>query len=389
MKQHLKWGLSSYYALIFMGGASFFSYIGLYYAHIKLSDTQIGLIAAFGPLIGLISQPIWGSLADRSTNKTPIIGWTLAGTALATWLIPLAGNNFSGIVAAVAALGFFSSATLPISDSVTLELAQQNGFKFSTVRTAGSLGFAIMAFVAGNIFDQNIMYIFPLFFIIRLATLVNLCWVPPVAGHPKTAAQARFLDLFRDRKLVYIYIYVFLLSCTLGFFNAFNAIYCKRLGIPLSLVGLGITVGSFSQFPFMLFFNRIYKRLGIVKILLIAGAVYVLRWILYATFLNAATVVPIWTLHGFNFIILYLCLAEYVSHTVPPELRTRGQVMNTIMLMGLSTIVGSSLGGWASSRVGLQIVFAAGAVLCLAVLIWFALVTKYSKAFREPKKMVI
>ncbi len=382
-KKSNRWVLAIYYSLIFMGGAGFYSYIGLYYAQIHLNNAQIGIIASVGGVIGLLVQPLWGSLADRSPNKNVILQVALALSAITTWLLPLAGADFWLVIAATAVMGVFGSAIHPLGDSIALELAQQEKFKFSTVRTVGSLGFALMAAIAGKIFAADIGYIFPLFFLFRVGAFFNVYFVPPVAGQARTKSTARLRTLFQDTKLVVFYCYIFLLSSTFGFFNSFHAIYSKQMGIGTELVGLGIMAGSLSQFPFMIFFDKLYQKLGIVKILLISGLVYTLRWALLVVGFGPATIIPLWMLHGFNYIVLYLSLAEYISRNAPPELRTRGQVMNAMVLSGLSSIIGSSLGGAVAAAIGIRATFMASAVLCSVVVCGFLIVIRWLPAFRQ------
>lgn len=169
-----------------------------------------------------------------------------------------------------------------------------------------------------------------------------------------------------------MYGYVFVLSATMGYFHSFHAIYSEQVGIPIELIGLGVMIGSLSQFPFMIFFERIYRKFGITKILIASGAVLVLRWFLYWGCLNEATLLFLWALHGCTYIVIYLSLADYVAHNVPKRLHTRGQMMNNIALSGPSAVLGGSLGGFFSDMFGLDTVFLACALIAFAAVIAFS-----------------
>ncbi|NLW55122.1 MAG: MFS transporter [Firmicutes bacterium] len=366
--------LALLYAIIFMSRGGYFYYIGLYYSTLQLSNAEIGLLSSIGALVGLVGQPLWGSITDYAPNKNRILQLTLLMTALAVCLLPLSGRNFLLLILAAAFLGFFDNTVTPLSDSIAIELAHKSGFKFSVIRTIGSVGFAVMAALAGKIFARNILYLFVVFALFRLLAFLVSFLIPPVKGYRKEEKPARLWEIFQDKKLTYIYVYVFILSCTNGFFSSFHAIYSQEVGIGTELLGIGIALGSFSQFPFMLLFDRLYQRLGIVKILLISGMIYSLRWFLYATALTPATLLLLWALHGGTFIVLYLCLAEYVSTSVAPELRTRGQMVNAMILTGISSILGATGGGLCAQWIGvgstffLSALFSAGAVLSFYVL---------------------
>src|SRR5690606_19133991 len=122
-----------------------------------------------------------------------------------------------------------------------------------------------------------------------------------------------------------LYAFTFILSATVGFFYSFHAIYSQEQGISLEIIGIGFAVGSVSQFPFMLWFDRLYKKFGIMRILLFSGLIHVVRWLLYATALTPETVILVWVLHGGTYILFYLCLAEYVNTHVMKELKATGQ----------------------------------------------------------------
>jgi PPP family 3-phenylpropionic acid transporter len=375
---------SIYYALLYMAGGGYIAYIGLYYAQLHLDNTRIGLMISLGLFVGLLAQPVWGTISDRSRNKTAILTGLIFIHAAVIWLIPLAGQSFWLLIMATAVVHLFGSSIHPMGDSIVLEIAKKEGFKFSTVRFIGSVGFALMAAIAGQVFTINLGYIFLLFFIIRILTGLVSFFIPKVEGYQKREEEKdSFFELFKDRKLNIYYIFVFLLSITAGFFSAFHSIYSRQAGISTELIGLGVMIGSFSQFPFMIFFDWFNKKLGINLILIISGFVHVLRWFLYSFCLNSHTFLFIWVLHGMTFIVLYLCLADYVSHNVPKRLKTRGQMMNSIVLIGASSIIGGTIGGFFSDAFDLKITFFVCSIMCLTALAGFMILINLLPEFKK------
>ena len=88
--------------------------------------------------------------------------------------------------------------------------------------------------------------------------------------------------------------------------------------------------------------------------------------------LNTFTFYITWLLHGSCYIVFYLCLADYVSRTVEPELRASGQAMNALVISGVSRIIGSGLGGLAAGVIGLGPTFLGAAVLCSVAAVIYA-----------------
>lgn len=366
--------VSSYYIIAFMATACISAYIGIYFSEIGLSNAQIGVINAVMAAVALVSQPLIGTISDRSERKNCILIVTLLLSGLTTWLIPLAKREFLPILAATSIFSFFHSTVNPLSDTIAIDLANRFGFMFSRVRMAGSLGFAIMSAVAGKIFSSDIAFLFTAYFVFRMLAFGVAFMLPPVQGYKNSENQPGFMNLFKDSKLMIIYGYAFILSCTNGFFTSFNTIYSREVGISLDIIGIGVMIGSISQFPFMAAFDMIYRKFGLTNLFLVSGVAFAVRWMLYATSLNSGTIFLLWAIHGFNYVILYLCLTQYVSVRVPKELQTRGQMMNTIILMGISAIIGGYFGGVISTYVGLRIVFLGCSVLSfITVLIFFGI----------------
>jgi PPP family 3-phenylpropionic acid transporter len=378
--------ISVYYALIFMSGGAFHSYIGLYYAHINLGNAEIGILTSVSALVALAAQPLWGTISDRARYKNRILMICLLLSSATIWLMPASGNLLWLLFTTTAVFFFFQCAISPLSDAITLELAAEEDFSFSRIRTVGSFGFAIMAGIAGKIFDNGISYIFIVFSVLIFAAFLLSFFIPKVKGHQSGKSKVNLVELFRDKKLVFIYIYVFILSSTLGFFQSFHAVYSQSLGISTQLIGIGVMVGSFSQFPFMIFFDRIYKKFGIVNIILFSGVIYAVRWLLFGTVLTPATLIVIWALHGFNYIVLYLCLAEYVNSNVIKELKTSGQMMNSIILLGISKVFGGSAGGFLSSAIGIGRTVLICSAVSIAAVAGFLAVVKFSPAFESNIK---
>jgi MFS transporter, PPP family, 3-phenylpropionic acid transporter len=381
--------ISSYYAFIYMSVGAYTSYISLYYEAMNLNEKEIGILVSLSSVVALLAQPYWGIQADRAKKKNTILIICLLCSGLSIWFIPLAGSNFWILMAATTVFGIFQCAVNPLSDTIALELSANGTFRFPIVRTIGSLGYAVMSAIAGWIFNLSISYIFAVFSALMILSVIHCKWIPTVGGHQKGTTNVRLVELFKNKRLLYIYLFTFTISCTLGFFFSFHAIYSKAQGIGTDVIGLGVMLGSLSQFPFMIFFERIYQTFGILKILLFAGLIHVIRWFLFAVALNKTTILLIWILHGGTYIVLYLCLAEYANRYVAKELRASVQMMNSLIMMGASKIVGGIAGGFFAAKYGFSLSFAVCSAICLLAVIGFFMTVKISSVFNEdPEKVV-
>lgn len=370
-----------YYGLIFMANSSFISYVSLFYAEVNISDSQIGILTSSGAVMAVIANPFWGVRGDRSKTKNTVLKICLLAAGCTVWLFPLFGAHFAMLFLIVCLFFFFQAAINPLSDAITLELATKENFSFSKVRTAGSLGYAIMAMVTGTLIEYHINFIFILYsFLILVALLVFSTKIPKIRGYQTPQQKIKFWEVLKSPSLRKIYLYVLILSSGFGFFISFHALYSVEQGISVGLLGIGIMIGSFSQFPFMLLFDKLYAKFGIRKIILISGLFNVVRWGLYAVWLNSYTVLFLWVLHGGTFIIIYLCLAEYVFRSVRDELKVSGQMMNFIILQGAGQLIGGIVGGVLADMFSYDFVFGIVSITSLLGVVYFWFSTRRNPA---------
>jgi len=371
--------LALYYSFIFMAGSMINAYINVYFAEINFDYTQIGILSSAGSFISIISQPIWGTLSDKSENKNNILKIIIFGAVSTLWFTPLAGKNFMWVIVGVLLFNFFNKALSPINDTIAMDLSLKHNFKFSTIRLIGSLGYAVMTAIGGKIVAVNTVYMFYVCFIFMCVSFIISFYIPNVKGFKHGEEQKSFFELFKDKRLIKIYFYTFVLSSTTAFFQSFHAIYSKNVGIGLDVLGIGIMIGSLSQFPIMFIFDKVFKKVGLVNLMTISGLAHGIRWILYGTIFSAQNILFIWLMHGLNYMLLYLCLVDYVQKNVPKELHTRGQVMNTLTLFGYSAVIGSYFGGNMAKSLGVEKVFIICGFICISAAIIFYISEKKIK----------
>ena len=126
----------------------FFPYFSLYLKeNAGLSGTQLGWILAIVPLVSIITQPLWGQVADRTGARSRIVAFLSVGSALGyLWLA--GANGFVAIVLATLALAFFGAAVLPIVISVSLASLRDAGpHAFGFVRVWGTVGYFFLVLI--------------------------------------------------------------------------------------------------------------------------------------------------------------------------------------------------------------------------------------------------
>ncbi|MCH7707494.1 MAG: MFS transporter [Myxococcales bacterium] len=128
-----------------LGGLGvWFPFISLYLdENLGLSGIQLGMAIALIPLVGILAQPFWGQISDRSGSRARVLALLALCSAGGYAMLSLP-TSFVGISLAIAGLALFSSALIPMYVSVTLALTGDgNPRSFGLVRMWGTIGFLI------------------------------------------------------------------------------------------------------------------------------------------------------------------------------------------------------------------------------------------------------
>ncbi|MGZ9144149.1 MAG: MFS transporter, partial [Candidatus Binatia bacterium] len=126
----------------------FYPYFALYLReNAGLTGTQVGMVLAISPLIGMIAQPFWGQVADRTGARTRVLAFLTLGTALG-YLGLGAATSFQSILLATSALALVGTAVFPLMTSVSLAILRDSGrHAFGRVRGWGTIGYFILVLV--------------------------------------------------------------------------------------------------------------------------------------------------------------------------------------------------------------------------------------------------
>jgi len=126
----------------------FYPYFALYLReNAGLSGTEVGMILAISPLIGMVAGPFWGRLADRTGARSYLLALLTLGTALGYLGLGIA-QGFWSIVLATAALAVVGTAVFPLMTSVSLAILRDAGsHAFGRVRMWGTVGYFILILI--------------------------------------------------------------------------------------------------------------------------------------------------------------------------------------------------------------------------------------------------
>ena len=359
-----------HYALIYSLVACYSTFVPLYFSYQGFSKSAIGVLLAVGPAIAMAMQPVWGMAGDRAKSKNSILKIMLAGSGLAILLYVIPAN-FYIMIAFVAVFTFFQGSINPMSDVISLEYLESTRWEYGPVRLAGSLGYAVTAVIAGAAARWNIANVF---FMYSAITLIAFLWVnklPTIKGHRIAKSSVHIWELKSNRKLMILLCFNLLIFATLGYNTNFFPIFYKQMGADTSLIGICMFIQAVSEVPFLLFANRVLKKLGIEATLISAVFLMGVRWLLLHFALSIYIVPVICILNGISYVVVTYCMVTYINQV---ELRASGQILNGLVTFIGTSINGSLLGGVLSDLFSIrQIYFYTFVINMIAVVVFGAL----------------
>jgi PPP family 3-phenylpropionic acid transporter len=348
----------------------FFPYFSLYLReNAGLSGTQLGMILAVSPLMGMIAQPLWGQVADRTGARSRVLAFLTLGTALGYAALGLA-EGFWMILIAVAALAFVGTAVFPLMTSVSLAILRDQGrHAFGRVRVWGTIGYFIIILVfpwflglyersgvgystAREVSQPGLGFMFPMTATLVLLSALIAFFLPQKGAVALRAERGDWRELMRNRAFLRFLLFAlsahFLMHGPMWLFPLF----VRSRGGDLDMIrAMWILMLTF-EVPLVLLTGSGLKRLG-ARGLLVTGVVAGgLRWTLSALLTDPVWLFAVQALHGVTVVGLNLGSPLYLDSVAPERLRSTAQGILSMVGMGIAGIASNTVAGWLVDRGG-------------------------------------
>ena len=357
-----------YYFALYLSNALFGPFLARYLDSIGFSKSSIGFVIGWAPVLALVVQPVWGVLGDRVRVKNRLLALLLAANAIIVAFIPL-HRGIAYVAALLVLAKVFQGPVSNMSSTIALEDLSKRGRDFGAVRMAGTFGYMAYYIALGPVLAK---WGFPVAFgfssAMLCAALTLSFFLPKVAGHRSKAVRVSYKALYGNKELVLLVVFACLLMMMMYHYYNHFTIYLRELTGSDTLGTLAVAISTVGEIPFLLFSGRIVKRFGIRRMLIGAGCMMGLRFLIWGFVTNPAILLTSQILHATNFVVLDYCLAIYINDKMPNELKATGQAFKTTVGFTLPLAVGAPVVGILSDMLGIQTVFRIGAA-------WFFVVT--------------
>ncbi len=356
-------GLVSPYLSVFLDGKGF-------------SSLDIGEILAIITATKIIAPSLWAILADKSGNQLGIIRLGALLALLSFSLIFLL-DSYWPLTFALALFSLFWTAILPQLEVLTLNSVRHSSKIYARIRLWGSLGFIVLATVAGQVISLFSFEAFSVLGLIVLALLLvsTLCLNQPKASTNKQVETSNISSKLFETGFILFFISGVLLQISFGPFYNFFALFLRDLAYPGYAVGLLISLGVLAEIIIFIYAGSLFKYFSVKSLLVFSLFVTAVRWFLVAYFADSVWFLSFTQLlHAASFALYHSASMLFISKHFDKAQQSRGQAIYLGGVYGIGGAIGAYVAGilWLDGH-GAKTAFivAAAAALLASMLMLF------------------
>ena len=374
----------TFYFLYFAAISSLMPFLVLFYQELDFSGTQIGLLTGVPPLVTLFASPFWTGLADSRHWHKFVMGLGIAMIVLAILLLPSV-TSFILVFALIIVFNTFISPVPSLADSATMNMLGKERTLYGRIRLGGTIGWGVFAPIAGALVDHYGLKIG--FWSFSVLMLINL-FVSQKFVHgshePGETNQGGIRLLLTSRRWIQ-----FLFLAFLGGIGSFSAAsylfpYMAELGASESMMGIASAAATLTEIPVFFFGNRLVKRFGSYRLLMLALVMFGIRAVLYSLVSTPSMVLIVQVFGGTIFPILWVAGVSYADENAPGNLKSSAQGLFTAMMFGFGAAVTGFAGGLLLESIGGRGMFL---VLGIVIFAGILMAEEFRRFFPETKDL--
>ncbi len=367
----------SYYSLLLFNFTFFMmdttsSYFSIYLNEIGLSKSMIGLITGVAAAAAMFAQPFLGVMADSSRSKNRLLQLLILITAVLYPLI-LLNQSFLYILILYALYYICRRAEPSLNVSMSVEYSELTHHDYGPIRMMGALGYAMAMYLVGQISASGTTSTFYVFSTFCVLNMLLIFLLPPFKGH-NSRQKGEHLPvriILKNRPILLLMVYMMLYTLVQGiYFSYYSLYFTETLHGSNELYGTMLAAGALFEIPFLFLADRLVRKVGTKRILLILGIIGAVRWLLTYLISSPAIQFAIQMLNCLN-MLNSVAISLTLSRMVAPQFKTTIQTLLYTFESAVSILISSFLGGIFADLVGIRPMFLIAALIGLSSSIVF------------------
>ncbi len=368
-------GLISPYLSVFLDGQGF-------------TSRQVGEILAIMTATKIVAPSLWATLADKTAKPLFIIQLgallALVSFSLLYWF-----SHYWPITFCLALFTLFWTAILPQLEVHTLNSIKQSSKIYARVRLWGSLGFIVLAVLAGEAMSRLGYQVFTSLGVIILAglfvsTLLLTAKKSVTLGKGKAKVPDPIFNKLIEARFVRFFIAGLLLQISFAPYYGFFALFLRDFHYSGLAVGLFISLGVVAEIVAFIYMGSLFKRFSLNSLLVFSLAITALRWFLMPVVADSVLWLGINQLgHAASFAIYHSASMKFISSHFTKTQQSRGQGIYLGGVYGVGGAIGAYVTGvlWLGGEGAGNAFIMAGASALLGAIIMFFSKKQLSHSF--------
>jgi PPP family 3-phenylpropionic acid transporter len=317
-------------------------------------------------------------MGEKFTEKKVYVVLALM-TAFTIWGVFVFEGFISKLIFFSVASVFYAS-VIPLGESRIITSLKIKKRLYGRVRLWGTIGFGTTAVLIGMLVKTGFYNVFLVFSVVMLLSLPFLKYFSfsdTKKAEDKKQKEHEGKGTFSTFLLLTAGMFC---GVTMNaFHNTFIPVLTREKGFDVSTVGIVFMAMAFSEIPFLLYADKIVKRLGYLPVLTAGIFFEGLRIILVTLSGSLITLIFSEFFHGVTYILVYFSLFTYIHYELPKNQITRAQSIFWMVRSGLTYITGSLLGGFLIDMLTSITAFRLMGIFALSVSAFITLVSLFSR----------
>lgn len=336
------------------------------------SSSDVGVFLALGCLAGMISMPLIGSWADKHPDIP--LKWLFA-----LLMLPTLGVNFLfyftrpgwwGTALVFLLLGVLETNSFPIIDSMAMQYINAGmDVNYSLGRGLGAFSYAVVCVLEGRQTArwgvETALLTHGALIVVMILLVALFPLFPKAALLPAEERKPTHSALYLLRTNIPYTLMLF--GCFFGLIaimpiGNFLVTMVAELGGDSGDLGLAQFLMAASELPGAFAFQKLYRRYGTEKVMLISLVFMIAKPALILASGNLTMLLAVQPIQMLGYGLFTPANTYFANENVAPEDRQQGQSLKMVITTGFGSMAGNLLSGWALDVGGTTLMLS----LCIA-----------------------
>ncbi len=370
------------------------SYLTVFLQKNGFTPAEVGFINAANFAVSICAMLFWGMWADKLRSIRKVFLFCISIAVVLWTFVPASVQIFVGPVLLVYLLipvsAFFRIPAQTLVEALVVQNCAKEKIAYGSVRFWGSISFAIMAILLGAILPwagvEASFYLYGISFLPLIIIIFKLknTSADSAPGKGVPLKEMKFGLLFKNYYFLTYIVFAIFINIPMNTTVSFLPYLVETVGGDSAQLGLVTGFKALLEIPMILLIKPMRRRFPLPVVIILAGVIFIVEFILYSGANGMAQILAIQALHGLGGGLMLGAVPDYVFAMSPEGLNSTAHTVNSSM-NSVAAILGNILGGMLITFVGIRQFYMVAAAVIVCAVIYFSLTLLFGcKVLKKP-----